>query len=110
MGWKMSKLEGFSRAQVRSPKGFYYRRVFRTNELMDCSVLKNLELTTREMLRRRARRAKVTRYDVEQQGATGRRQRDDAEQLVAIFGLRRVWTTTSGWGMNVLRRRKLTAA
>lgn len=46
--------------------GFYYRKVFRGSEVVECPVLKELELETGETLRRKAEDRKVRRFDEKQ--------------------------------------------
>lgn len=58
-----------------SSKGFFYRKVFCGDEVMKCRALKELNLTAREMLRRKAIKGRVTQTDLEQQPAIARFQR-----------------------------------
>lgn len=51
---------------------FLYRTVLSGNEVMECFVLKELKLTAGEMLRRKAVRDEVTRFDEEQQASNAR--------------------------------------
>lgn len=44
-------------------EGFYYRRVFHGDEVIECSVLEEPELTTGNMLRQKVVRNRVTRRD-----------------------------------------------
>lgn len=51
---------------------FHYNRVFRGDEVMQCSVLKNRKLTAGEMLKRKAESHRVRPLDEEQQAKTAR--------------------------------------
>lgn len=53
-----------------SGKAFQYRKVFRRAEVMECSVLKKLELTTKKMLCRRAVSDRARQSDKEQRAET----------------------------------------
>lgn len=50
----------------RALKAFYYRRLFHRDEMVECSVLQELELTAAEMLGRKAVSARVLRSDMAQ--------------------------------------------
>lgn len=56
--------------------GFYYSRVFRRNETVDCFVLKGLRLAVGEVLRRKAVSDMVTGIDAEEQASTARLQKE----------------------------------
>lgn len=71
----MLQLGGFTRARGRRGlEGSDYRRVLRGNEVVECSVLRVLELMTGEMLRWKAVRNTVARSDDEKQAITARLQ------------------------------------
>lgn len=47
----------------QSAESFYYRGEVRTNELVECLVLKELKLTTKEIIRSKAVGLEVTDHD-----------------------------------------------
>lgn len=70
-------------------QGFYYRRVFRITELVDCAVLKEINLTAREVLSQKALNWKVNelgkqkRRTREQSGSRNERLRRALNELEA---------------------------
>lgn len=72
----MLELDGFGRARERRVRRAHYdRRVFRGNEVVKCSMLKEMELMAGEVLRLRATNNRVTRFGGVQQAGTARFER-----------------------------------
>lgn len=54
---------------------FHYRRVFREDQVVECSMSKELMLAAGQMLRQKAAGQRVRRFDVEQQENVARLQK-----------------------------------
>lgn len=69
MSWweiRCKNMGGWRFRQARSKKsaaGFYYRKMFRGDGMVECSVLKKLELTAKKIERSKAVSDRVVNYD-----------------------------------------------
>lgn len=92
---------------------FYYTKVFRGDELKECSVFKKLKLAAAEMLRRKQVGERVTRYIATQQAPIASLERT-AQYYKGVAGrgdnMDKASSSGSGGGGNSLQSRTVSVA